>query len=176
MAIGANVSPFLTIGGVPVTLQLMFAILAGGILGSRLGALSMIAYILLGLAGAPVFAQFKGGMAHILSPTFGFVISFVVVAYAVGKIFENKKAAEKLHIAGAGLLSIVLNYLIGTNFMYMALKIWADAPDHFSYITAWGWMLAYLPLDIAVTAVSLAVLLRLKKTLKTPYSSVTGAQ
>ncbi|MBO1001647.1 hypothetical protein [Pseudogracilibacillus auburnensis] len=34
MGVGANVSSFLTIGGVPITLQLLFAILAGGVLGS----------------------------------------------------------------------------------------------------------------------------------------------
>ena len=45
MAIGANITsivPFMVIGGVPITLQTFFAILAGVVLGSRLGAISMI--------------------------------------------------------------------------------------------------------------------------------------
>lgn len=99
MAVGANVSPYLTIGGVPVTLQLMFAILAGGILGSRLGALAMTAYVFVGLMGIPVFAEFKGGLSSIFSSTFGFVISFIFVAYAVGKCLQKKSPRNGLTYA-----------------------------------------------------------------------------
>ncbi|WLR51208.1 biotin transporter BioY [Bacillus tianshenii] len=170
MAVGANVSPFLTIGGVPITLQLMFAILAGGILGSRLGALSMSAYMFMGLVGAPVFAQFKGGPAHVLSPTFGFIVSFIVIAYFTGKLVGDKSNASKLSYIGVGFLSLFFNYIIGTNFMYFALKFWAEAPDGFHYGMAWIWMAAYLPLDIVVTTVSLTLLPKLKAALRTSYS------
>ncbi|KAF0821696.1 hypothetical protein ABE29_06425 [Cytobacillus firmus] len=52
MAVGANITsfvPFLVIGGVPITLQTFFAILAGAILGSRLGAITMAVYVFAGL-------------------------------------------------------------------------------------------------------------------------------
>jgi biotin transport system substrate-specific component len=161
MAVGANVSPFLMIGGVPVTLQLMFAIIAGGMLGSRVGAKAMTVYLALGLVGAPVFAQFKGGPSSLLSPTFGFVLSFIAVACAVGMVL--KKARTLRGYFTAGILALLLNYIIGTNFMYLALTFWAEAPGGFSYTVAWGWMVAYLPLDVAVTAVSMVVLQRLYK-------------
>ncbi|MGM7636731.1 biotin transporter BioY [Bacillus sp. Hm123] len=164
MAVGANVSPFLTIGGVPVTLQLLFAIMAGGLLGSRLGAWSMIAYMFIGLAGAPVFAQFKGGPASLLSPTFGFVISFIFVAYAVGKCLEHNQ--QKKNYIFAGLLTLLLNYGIGTNFMYAAFQWWVEAPEGFSYTMAWMWMAAYLPLDTIVILSSLATLPKLRNALK----------
>lgn len=164
MAVGANVSSFLTIGGVPITLQLMFAIIAGGLLGSRLGALSMLVYMLVGLAGAPVFAQFKGGIASVLSPTFGFIVSFIFVTYVVGKIFENGKGM--LTYVMAGVSSILVNYLIGTNLMYLAFKMWADAPSDFSFAMAWGWMAAYLPLDVTVVVVSLVLVQKLQKATK----------
>ena len=60
MMIGANITafaPFLVVGGVPITLQTFFAILAGLLLGSRLGAMAMTVYMFIGLAGAPVFAN-----------------------------------------------------------------------------------------------------------------------
>ncbi|MGE6754053.1 biotin transporter BioY [Rossellomorea sp. NPDC071047] len=161
MAVGANVSPFLMIGGVPVTLQLMFAIIAGGMLGSRVGAKAMTVYLALGLVGAPVFAQFKGGPSSLLSPTFGFILSFIAVAFAVGIILERKRTMGGY--LTAGILALLLNYIIGTNFMYLALTFWAEAPGGFSYTVAWGWMVAYLPLDVAVTAVSMVVLQRLYK-------------
>lgn len=62
MMIGANITsfvPFLVIGGVPITLQTFFAILAGLLLGSRIGAIAMTVYMCIGLAGAPVFSKFK---------------------------------------------------------------------------------------------------------------------
>lgn len=175
MAVGANISPFLVIGGVPVTLQLLFAILAGGLLGSRWGAFSMLAYMLIGLAGAPVFAQFKGGPASLLSPTFGFIISFIFVAYATGKMVGDRVNVAKKHYFGAGILSIALNYLIGANLMYLAFKFWAAAPTGFSYAVAWSWMAAYLPLDIVVTIVSLGVLARLRKALKRTSTATVDA-
>ncbi|MGD6846773.1 biotin transporter BioY [Rossellomorea aquimaris] len=161
MAVGANVAPFLMIGGVPVTLQLMFAIIAGGMLGSRVGAKAMTVYLALGLVGAPVFAQFKGGPSSLLSPTFGFILSFIAVAFAVGIILERNRTFGGY--LTAGILALLLNYIIGTNFMYLALTFWAEAPGGFSYTVAWGWMVAYLPLDIVVTTVSLVVLQRLYK-------------
>ncbi|WP_100330340.1 biotin transporter BioY [Bacillus xiapuensis] len=164
MAVGANASPFLTIGGVPITLQLFFAVLAGGLLGSRLGAWSMAAYLFIGLAGAPVFAQFKGGPASLLSPTFGFVISFIFVAFAAGLCLE--KGGQKIMYVYAGLLSLLINYMLGTNWMYAAFTWWAEAPEGFSYLVAWSWMAAYLPLDIAVIILSLVILPKLRAVLK----------
>lgn len=164
MAVGANVAPFLTIGGIPITLQLLFAILAGGLLGSRLGSLAMGLYLLLGLIGAPVFAQFRGGIGSILSPTFGYVISFIFVAYVVGKLLE-KESVSRVHYISAGMLAIIVNYIIGTNYTYFALTFWAEAPEGFSYIVAWSWMGAYLPIDIGVTIFALIMVPKLKKAL-----------
>lgn len=161
MGVGANVSPFLAIGGVPVTLQLLFAILAGGLLGSRLGTISMCAYLFIGLVGAPVFAQFKGGPASLLSPTFGFIISFIFVAYIIGKSMEKWGTHLRvLLFAGTG--AILANYFIGTNYMYMMFHFWVEAPEGFSYLVAWMWMLAYLPLDIVVTIISMVILKRVR--------------
>lgn len=165
MAVGANVSPMLMIGGVPVTLQLLFAILAGGLLGSRLGSMAMIIYICLGLVGAPVFAQFKGGITSILSPTFGFVISFIFVAYVVGFCLEKKTRTIFTYVY-TGVFALLANYLIGSNLMYLAFKFWTQAPDGFSYKLVWIWMGAYLPLDIVVTLLSLLMIPKLSKALK----------
>lgn len=91
MAIGANVTawfPFLAvpIGGatVPVSLQTFFAILAGLVLGKRLGTFSMITYALIGYAGVPVFANFSGGLTSLVSPSGGFIISFIFCCFFYG--------------------------------------------------------------------------------------------
>ncbi len=94
MAIGANIvswAPFLQVAGIPLSMQPFFAILAGLLLGSRLGALSMTVYMLVGLAGAPIFANFKVGFGALLDPTGGFIIAFIIVAYVSGKLVEQKR-------------------------------------------------------------------------------------
>ncbi len=159
MAVGANITaiaPFMVVGGVPITLQTFFAMLAGFLLGSRLGAFSMAAYTFMGVAGAPVFSQFGGGLGKVVGPTFGFVLSFIAVAYIVGKITESKRSAGFYILAAAA--GLAANYLIGTNWMYAAYHLWADAPADFTYSLVWIWMSVPLPKDalLAFSAVLFA--------------------
>lgn len=167
MMIGANITsfaPFMVVGGVPITLQVFFAILAGLILGSKLGSISITVYMLIGLAGAPVFARFSGGFSQILSPTFGFIVTFIFVAYVVGKMIE-KNPSKKMYIVSA-LTGTVISYLIGTNWMYIAYMLWFGAPDGFSYSMAWLWMMPPLPKDLILAVFAGVFGYRVQKILK----------
>src|SRR3954454_17730774 len=165
MAIGANIStiaPFLHVGGVPITLQTFFAILAGAILGSRLGSIAMIVYMLVGLVGVPVFADFTGGLAIIIRPTFGFIISYIFAAFIIGKMVERNKSLPAFIIAS--LIGMAVNYLFGTNWMYFAYKLWNAAPAGFTYKMAWLWMVAPLPKDLILSVLAGIMAHRLEKT------------
>jgi biotin transport system substrate-specific component len=165
LAVGANITtfvPFLVVGGVPITLQTFFAILAGLVLGSRLGVITTSVYAFIGLVGIPVFAQFGAGLGHLFKPTFGFILSYILVAYIVGKMVEKKKKVSSFIIAA--LVGMVINYVIGTNWMYFAYKIWAEAPEGFTYSLAWLWMLAPLPKDIILAVFAGIMAYRLKTT------------
>lgn len=167
MMIGANITsfaPFLVVGGVPITLQPLFAILAGLVLGSRLGTVSITVYTLLGLVGAPVFAKFSGGFSSILSPTFGFIVTFILSAYVAGKMVEYRRT-KTMYITAA-LVGIAINYLIGTNWMYYAYKLWAAAPEGFTYKMAWLWMIPPLPKDIILAVFAGIFGYRLQKIIK----------
>lgn len=167
MMIGANITafvPFLVVGGVPITLQTFFALLAGLLLGSRLGATAMTVYMVIGLVGAPVFAKFGGGFGSIINPTFGFVISFIIMAYVVGKIVEKNSSLPSYIIAA--LVGLVINYVFGTNWMYAAYKFWAAAPDAFSYKVAWAWMIPPLPKDLVLAILAAFFGRRMFKVLK----------
>jgi biotin transport system substrate-specific component len=167
MMIGANITsivPFMMVGGVPITLQTFFAILAGLILGSRKGALACTVYMCIGLAGAPVFARFGGGFGQILSPTFGFIVSFILAAFVAGLIVE-RSGTKKSYVVAA-LVATAINYLLGTNWMYFAYKLWASAPDAFTYKVAWVWMMPPLPKDIILAIFAGIFAYRLQKVLK----------
>jgi biotin transport system substrate-specific component len=166
MAVGANITsiaPFMVVGGVPITLQTFFAILSGVVLGSRLGAFAMFTYALLGLVGVPVFAGFKGGMVSLISPTFGFILSFILTAYVAGKLVEKQRTFNMF--ISASLLGMTINYVFGTNWMYMAYKLWFTAPEGFTYKMAWLWMIVPLPKDILLAIVAGVMAFRLEKSI-----------
>ena len=81
---------------VPFTLQLLFTMMAGLLLGGRLGALSVGIYAVLGLAGLPVFAE-GGGFWYILKPSFGYILGFIAGSYVTGRMVEG---LERLTEAG----------------------------------------------------------------------------
>ncbi|WP_107925528.1 biotin transporter BioY [Lysinibacillus parviboronicapiens] len=167
MMVGANITsfaPFMVVGSVPITLQTFFAILAGLILGSRKGALACTVYMLIGLAGAPVFARFGGGFGQILSPTFGFILTFILVAFIAGLIIE-KSATKKSYVIAA-LIATCINYFLGTNWMYFAYKLWASAPEGFTYKIAWLWMMPPLPKDMILAVFAGIFAYRVQKVLR----------
>jgi biotin transport system substrate-specific component len=153
MVIGANATSFITIASIPLTLQTFFAILAGALLGSRLGSLSMIVYTLVGFLGVPVFAQLSNGYSAIISPTFGFILSFIILAFVTGKIVEAKSKPTLTTFFIACFVGLILNYVIGTTYMYASLKYFLGMGD-LTYLTAWKWMVLFLYKDIAVTVLA----------------------
>ncbi len=83
-ALGAQVE--VLIGPVPLTLQTLFVVLAGVMLGARLGAASQLAYLAAGMAGLPVFAAGAMGPAWLLGPTGGYLLAFPVAAFVAGTV------------------------------------------------------------------------------------------
>ena len=81
-AVAAQIS--VPLFAVPFTLQVLAVILSGLLLGPRYGALSQAIYVLVGAVGVPVFAQFSGGLAVILGPTGGYLVSYPVAAAVAG--------------------------------------------------------------------------------------------
>ncbi len=150
MAIGANVTSFLVIGSVPVTMQAFFSILAGALLGRRLGALSMTIYLFIGLVGFPVFAQFKGGLGQLIHPTFGFLLSFILAAYMTGLIIEKSKKKSLRTFVIASFSSLIITYIAGTHYMYYAFQFLTNL-DAVGYKVVWGWMLAPFIKDFILT-------------------------
>lgn len=83
-ALSAQVAVWMPWTAVPVTLQPLFVILAGVMLGPRLGALSMGAYVVAGAMGAPVFAGGGAGLPWLLGPTGGYLLAAPLAAFVAG--------------------------------------------------------------------------------------------
>ena len=89
IALSAQVAIQLPFSPVPITGQTMAVLLVGALLGSRRGALAVLAYIAEGLAGLPVFAGGAAGLTRLFGPTGGYLVGFVAAAFLVGWLAER---------------------------------------------------------------------------------------
>lgn len=113
--VGAYIA--IPIGPVPINLQSFFVVLSGLILGAKLGAFSQITYVILGLIGLPVFSGGNGGLGSVVSPTFGFLMGYIIAAYVIGKLTEKNKSVSRI-IYSVILGSIVI-YIMGVPYFYL---------------------------------------------------------
>lgn len=105
--------PSLTVAGpVPITLQTFGVLLCGAVLGSRRGFLAVSLYLLVGLAGLPVFANGGSGPGVFAGPSVGYLIGFPLAAFMCGLIVErlprHKTATSVPLVFLAGLVSSAL--------------------------------------------------------------------
>ena len=107
---------------VPLTLQTLMVMFSGLILGGRLGALSQLVYILVGLMGIPIFAH-GGGPGYVLQPTFGYLLGFVFGAYVIGKITENRSPLKRSLLFLALLAGTLAIYIPGVTVLYCNLNL-----------------------------------------------------
>jgi biotin transport system substrate-specific component len=116
-AFGAQVAIPLPGTPVPITLQTLFVVLAGVVLGPRLGALAVAGYVLLGAAGAPVFAGGGGGLPWLLGPTGGYLLAAPAAAFIAGWVAgPGRSAPRTLTGLACGVLTM---YAGGVSWLYL---------------------------------------------------------
>jgi biotin transport system substrate-specific component len=161
-AVGAFVT--IPIGPVPITLQSFFVLLSGIILGARKAMFAQITYLLLGLLGFPIFSGFSGGLQHLLKPSFGFLIGYVVAAFAVGKLTENK-VLNSIDLWTAVVAGSLIIYAFGLPYMYYILNILLSNDFSIYKILQLG-MLSFIPGDALKAAAIVFLGKKLKSIMK----------
>lgn len=124
------------------TLQFLFIILAGMILGAKYGAISVAAYVAIGLLGVPVFAA-GGGIQYIFRPSFGYLLGFIAAAFVVGLVVKKINAATLKGYFIAAFAGFITTYAIGLVYKYLILNVVMETPTPWSLI-----ILSCFPLDI----------------------------
>ncbi|TET18189.1 MAG: biotin transporter BioY [Candidatus Cloacimonadota bacterium] len=130
ITIGAFVYIPLPFSPVPITLQVLFVLLAGVLLGTRYGTLSVLIYILVGAVGVPVFAGAIGGIARIAGPTGGYLAGFLIapsiVSFLFARMGKHVFAAAIAMLAGLFVIYFLgmlhLSLFLGTTLLH-TLKI-----------------------------------------------------
>ena len=147
-AISAKVSLPLPGTPVPFTFQPLVVMLAGAMLGARLGAASQIAYLAAGLAGLPVFAA-GGGAAYLLGPTGGYLMAYPLAAFLVGALMAP------------GIVRTVGALLAGLATIYAGGLAWLTATGSFDLAVVWG-LRPFVLADLVKVALATAVVSRLR--------------
>ena len=108
---------------VPITGQTLGVIVVGAALGAWRGAAALTTYMLVGLAGLPVFAGFTGTLAAVGKPSFGFVIGFIVSAFVAGwfaeRAWDRRPALAFIGFAAAS----IVPFLFGIPYMAFILNV-----------------------------------------------------
>lgn len=113
---------------VPFTGQTFGVLLVGGALGFRRGALALLLYLAIGLAGLPVFAEGSFGLAKLQGASGGYLVGFVVAAAVVGRLAELGWDRRIGGALGAMLLGTAIIYAFGVPWLKIVLDwSWAQA-------------------------------------------------
>ena len=150
---------------VPLTFQLIVAIASGIFLGPKFGPLSQAVYLVLGLIGVPIFAD-GGGIAYVLRPTFGYLVSLPLASFVSGALWKKQVAVKSMGI----FLGILSTYLIGVPYLWMIVNLVAKKPMSFeNAIVAGFW--PFIVKDIVLGVVLFMVALPVSKYLESKNTS-----
>lgn len=137
---------------VPVTAQTLGVMLAGSLLGARLGFLSVATFLALVAAGLPLLAGGRGGLGVFAGPSAGYLIGWAVGALVIGWIVERGR--PRFHAAvllAANLIGgIAVIYAIG-----IPIQAWMLGTSSFVAAVLAG--VVYLPGDLIKVAVATVV-------------------
>ena len=125
IAVGAFIK--IPIPVLPFTLQFLFTMMAGLLLGGEIGAYSVFMYILLGLIGLPIFTE-GGGLGYIFKPTFGYIIGFCIASYVTGKIANEKSNPTYTRILSANFIGLAIVYSLGMIYYYIICNFVINTP------------------------------------------------
>lgn len=130
---------------ISLTFQAFFAVLSGPVLGPRKAPLAMVLYLLLGLAGLPVFAA-GGGFGYILTPSFGFLLGFIPGSWLSGLIHEKTSERGRWFLPLSLWIGMLTIYAIGVPYMTLILRFYLRDLNH-TLLTVGASLLLYLLKD-----------------------------
>ncbi|MEE4312025.1 MAG: biotin transporter BioY [candidate division KSB1 bacterium] len=150
---------------VPLTLQTFFVLMAANLLGGRSGALSQLVYLLIGLAGIPVFAH-GGGPGYVVQPTFGYLLGYPIAAYLSGRLVTNAIANEKRYIFTRVYLSNVLGIFLilgsGALYLFMNMRFLVGKSINFASVF-WSGFIVFLPGELLKILLVTIIVMKLNR-------------
>ena len=139
------------VGAIPITGQTFAVLLTGALLGSRLGAITMIVYLIEGASGLPFFSGGHGGILHLMGPTGGYLVTFPAAAFITGAFAEHEWDRK--------FFSAVVAMAIGSLVIMLSGWLWYSLVLRTSpALTLFDTVLKFIPGDIIKISLAAAVL------------------
>lgn len=113
---------------VPITLQTLFVLAAGMLLGSLRGMLSQLLYVLIGLAGFPIFARGQGGLQMVFAVSFGYLLGFVAAPLMVGVVLKAFGKVTLVSTLAAGLSGALVIDVVGIGWILTIFNLISAQP------------------------------------------------
>lgn len=148
----------LPIGPVPISFQTLAVILIGLILNSKQVLLLFTAYLISGLCGLPVFAN-GGGLAYIVQPSFGFLLSFPVAAYSLA-LLRQRISLHGISMFLSSFIALGIIYFIGVLYMGFIFHFVLSLNKNIWDILALG-VLPFIFHDIVSLAIACIIAMRI---------------
>ncbi len=144
------------LGAVPISLQMLFVLLAGNLGGKKIGACAVLIYLLLGLIGLPVFAL-GGGVFYVFKPTFGYLIGFLLTVIVAGVKAQRLWTKTLLNF-----VAVLLTHVVGVTYLYLISNLYLVDPISLKEAIIFG-SLVFLPSDVLFVFVASILSFKLNK-------------
>lgn len=135
---------------VPLTGQTFAVLLTGALLGPRLGALAMLAYLAEGAAGLPFFRNGAGGVGHFAGATAGYLLAFPAAAYVTGALAE--RGWDRRFLTAAAAMALGSFVILACGWAWLALMFKGGTQAF------WLGVAPFLPGDVLKVALAAAAL------------------
>ena len=155
----------ISVGVLKFTLQLLVVFLIGFFATMLEGSIILVLYISLGLLGLPVFANFGGGIAYLVNPTFGFVYGFIPGILVMGLIKNLFKSFDKFKIFKYILMCLsclLVVYIVGFIHGYFIMNYYLNKTYDFTNLLL-VFIVPYIPFDLIKMGVAIIAKIALDK-------------
>lgn len=140
----SQISINLPVSPVPFTLQVIAVFLSGAVGGRKVGFLSQIVYILLGVVGIPVFAGFQAGPVVLLGPAGGYIAAFPLAAFVSGTMQKSQNGHTFRILSGSMFAGLACIYTFGA--------VWLSISQRISIMSAlMAGVVVFIPFDVVKT-------------------------
>lgn len=148
---------------IPFTLQTMAVFLAVGLLGGKRGTIAVAAYVLLGAVGAPVFANFSGGVGILLGQTGGYILGFIGSALLMWAL-ERSLGGKLWGLGLSMVLGLLVCYAFGTAWFMVVYPMGGESVTLWTALT-WC-VFPYVVFDLIKIALALTLTSQLRRHVK----------
>src|SRR5699024_5394656 len=142
---------------VPITLQTLGVMLAGGILGARRGGVRLLLFLLLIVIGLPLLSGGRGGAGILVGPTGGFILSWPIAAFLIGYMVE--KYWYRLNFVNVFLFNMLAGVLLINLAGATFLSVTGDLP----WLGAAASTLIFIPGDLIKAGIASYVIVKFNK-------------